>query len=235
MSFLYPSTTSTASGLARIKRVLRSWLGWHIPVGKLSRPFFGFLYTLHVLVRELAAWSIRFLWYEPLFRSQCAIVGKRFQMEQLPYLTGRGTIRIGDGVQLSGKSSFTFSSRYGERPLLEIGDDTFIGHGCALVIGRKISLGKHCLIAAGTRIADFDGHPVDAALRRAGHPCAAESVKPVTVGDDVWIGNGALILKGVTIGDRAIIGARSVVTRDVPPDTIVAGNPARIVKGPPDA
>ena len=51
------------------------------------------------------------------------------------------------------------------------------------------------------------------------------------IGDDVWIGNcGALILKGVTIGDRAIVAARSVVTKDVPPDCVVAGNPARVVK-----
>jgi maltose O-acetyltransferase len=50
------------------------------------------------------------------------------------------------------------------------------------------------------------------------------------IGDDVWVGNGAMILKGVTIGDRAVVAARAVVTKDVPPDTVVAGNPARVVK-----
>jgi maltose O-acetyltransferase len=55
-------------------------------------------------------------------------------------------------------------------------------------------------------------------------------VLPVIIGDDVWIGHGAVILKGVTIGDRAVIGAGAVVTRGVPADTVVAGNPARVVK-----
>ena len=93
-----------------------------------------------------------------------------------------------------------------------------------------MQIGNHCLIAGGVRIADFDGHPLGADERRAGATFAAETVLPVIIGDDVWIGHGAVILKGVNIGDRAVIGARAVVTRDVPADTVVAGNPARVIK-----
>ena len=77
---------------------------------------------------------------------------------------------------------------------------------------------------------DLDGHPLDAERRRNGEPSPAEEIKPVVIGDDVWIGTGAVILKGVTIGDRAVIAARSVVTADVPCDVIVAGNPAKLIR-----
>ena len=81
----------------------------------------------------------------------------------------------------------------------------------------------------GVLIYDQDGHPLDAARRRAGEPSPPESVAPVTLGNDVWVGSGAVILKGVTVGDRAVVAARSVVTKDVPADSVVAGNPARVV------
>jgi acetyltransferase-like isoleucine patch superfamily enzyme len=71
---------------------------------------------------------------------------------------------------------------------------------------------------------------VDAALRREHRPTPCEGIWPVVLGDDVWIGADATILKGVTIGDRAIVGAGAVVTSDVPADTVVAGNPARVIR-----
>src|SRR5207247_2133879 len=90
--------------------------------------------------------------------------------------------------------------------------------------------GRHCLLAAGVRVFDFDGHPLDADRRRRGEPAPADAIRPVTIGDDVWIGTAAMILKGVTIGDRAVIAAGAVVARDVPADVVVAGNPAQVVK-----
>jgi acetyltransferase-like isoleucine patch superfamily enzyme len=137
---------------------------------------------------------------------------------------------IGDDVRLSGKSSIGFASHVAELPVLAIGDATFVGHNCAFLVSTSITIGKHCLLAGGVRLSDFDGHPIDAGQRRANQPTPADTVCPVTVGDDVWIGAGAVVLKGVSIGDRSIIGAGSVVTRDVPPDVVAAGNPARVVK-----
>lgn len=212
------------------RRIGKRLLQLHVPVGRRSGRLFAGLYRLHVLAREGGFFVCRFLWFEPLFRSQCASVGRRFRMEQLPYIVGRGTIHLGDGVQLSGKPSFVFNNRQPTRPVLSVGDDSFIGHGCVFATARRIEIGAHCLIAAGVRIADYDGHPIDPELRRSGASSSAEDVRPVSIGDDVWIGNGALILKGVRIGDRSVIGARSVVTKDVPPDTVVAGHPATIVR-----
>lgn len=213
-----------------LKRFANAVLQFHVPVFGITKPFFAGLYWLHVTIREGVLWCTRFFWYEPLFRSQCAKVGSRFRMEQLPYLMGRGKIFIGDSVSLSGKSSFAFNNRHRDTPELVIGDHTFIGHQCSFRSAESIRIGRHCLIAGSVTIGDYDGHPLDAARRRAGETSPAADVKPVEIGDDVWIGAGAVILKGVTIGSRSIVGTRAVVTKDVPPDTIVAGNPAVVVK-----
>jgi serine acetyltransferase len=213
-----------------VKRLARAVLHWHIPVGPLTRPLFRMLYGLHVAVREGVIWAARFFWFEPLFRSQCVSVGDDFQMESLPYLAGKGRIVVGRGVRLSGKSSFGFSNRLNDLPELLIGDGTFIGHACSFSVASSVRIGRHCLLAGGVRVYDVDGHPYDAARRRANEAFPAENSKPVVIGDDVWIGAQATIVKGVTIGSRSIVGTGAVVTSDVPPDVVVAGNPARVVK-----
>ena len=150
-------------------------------------------------------------------------------MEQLPYIVGHGKIIIGEGVRLSGKPSIGFANRWILSPELFIGDHTFIVHQCSFAIAKSITIGDRCLIAAEVQIQDNDGHPIDA-IRRRDEPCPLESVRPVVIGNDVWIGSRATILKGVTIGARSIVGAQAVVTKDVPPDSIVAGNPARVIR-----
>ena len=216
-----------------VKRAALAVLSFHLPATGVFRVLFGALYHLHVAGREGLIWLLRFFWYEPLFRSQCDAVGRQFQMEQLPYLAGRGSIVIGDGVQLSGKSSIGFSNRAHERPKLSIGDRSYIAHGCSFAVAQSISIGRHCLIAGGVTVRDFDGHPLDAERRRRLEPTPVEAIAPVVIGDDVWIGQGATVLKGVSIGARAIVASQAVVTKNVPADVIVAGNPARIVKSLP--
>ncbi len=90
-------------------------------------------------------------------------------------------------------------------------------------------------MAASVWITDSPGHPVAAKARRSGMPPDASQVRPVVIGDNVWIGRGAVILPGVTVGENSIIGTHSVVTRDVPPNKVVAGSPAKVVSSVPDA
>jgi acetyltransferase-like isoleucine patch superfamily enzyme len=213
-----------------LKRLAKAVLRIHIPVFWLTRPVLVLLYFLHVGLRESLTRTLCFFWYEPLFRSQCAAVGAGFHMEHLPYIHGSGKIVLGDHVSFGGKPAFIFGNRGQATPEVVIGDHTFIGHNTSFVVSSSVRVGKHCLLAGEVRISDYDGHPIDAERRRAGEPAPVESTRPVVIGDDVWIGNNAIILKGVHIGDRSIVGAGAVVARDVPPDVVVAGNPARVVK-----
>jgi len=86
-------------------------------------------------------------------------------------------------------------------------------------------LGRHCQVGPGVQLLTAH-HPLDAAERATG----IEQGLPVTVGDNCWIGGGAILCPGVTVGDRTVIGAGSVVTRDLPADCVAAGNPARVIR-----
>jgi acetyltransferase-like isoleucine patch superfamily enzyme len=213
-----------------LKRIAVSLLTFHIPVNAPTRPLFRLLYLAHVGVRETWIWARRFFWNEPLFRSQCERVGGGFQMEELPYITGSGRIVVGERVRLSGKSSIGFGGRGGPVPELVIGDGSFVGHQCGFHIAHAVRIGRNCLLASGVKVFDIDGHPLDAVRRRAGEPTPPEGIGAVVLEDDVWIGTNAVILKGVTIGARSVVAAGAVVTKDVPADVVVAGNPARMVK-----
>lgn len=211
------------------KGAARAALAFHIPVNAATRPAFGLLYNAHVAGREWLAWALRFFWYEPLFRSRCASVGAGFRMERLPYLAGRGRIEIGARAWLSGKSTIEFSNVHHDEPELVLGEGAFVGHGCVFHVGESVRVGDRTMLAGGVMVFDLDGHPLDAERRRAGEPTPRSGVAPVVIGDDVWIGTGALVLKGVTVGDRAVVAARSVVMGDVPAGAVVAGYPARRV------
>jgi acetyltransferase-like isoleucine patch superfamily enzyme len=93
-------------------------------------------------------------------------------------------------------------------------------------------IGKNVMIAFGTTIMDYDGHPIFQTKEEEEQErdTYGGTAKPITIEDNVWIGFKSTILKGVTIGAGSIVGAYSCVTKDVPPNCMVAGNPARIIK-----
>lgn len=105
-----------------------------------------------------------------------------------------------------------------------MGHHVFVNAGCTFLDGAFIRIGNYTLIGPSVQIYT-PHHPLDYRERRQ----EKEFAYPVTIGDDCWIGGGVIVCPGVTIGDRAVVAAGSVVTKDVPADTLVAGNPA-IVK-----
>jgi len=121
-----------------------------------------------------------------------------------------------------------------------IGDHSFLGKGSRLWVQRSIVIGNFVMIAPSVDVFDNDSHPIDAAGRREDALDIFERKRPmnydrvacadVVIEDDAWIGTKSTILKGVRIGRGAVVAASSVVTRDVEPYTLVAGNPARVIR-----
>lgn len=125
---------------------------------------------------------------------------------------------VGDGVVVRPPFFCDFGSN------IRIGAGAFMNFNCVILDICEVTIGARTQIGPAVQILAAD-HPRDAAQRKA----MLEFGRPVTIGEDVWIGGGALVLPGVTVGDGAIIGAGSVVTRDVPAGATVAGVPARVV------
>jgi maltose O-acetyltransferase len=105
---------------------------------------------------------------------------------------------------------------------ISLGDGVFLNFNCVILDVTTVEIGALTQVGPGVQILAAD-HPRDAESRRAG----LEFGRPVRIGANVWIGGGALLMPGVTVGDDAVIGAGAVVTRDVAPGTTVVGNPAR--------
>lgn len=106
---------------------------------------------------------------------------------------------------------------------LEVGNNVFINYGTSIVAASHVRIGNDCLIGTHVMIMDCDFHDVEDKGWDTGG-------RPVLIEDGVWLGNRSIILKGVTIGRGAVVAAGAVVTRDVPARTVVAGNPARVVR-----
>ncbi len=161
--------------------------------------------------------------------------GRRFRIFGVPILqrVANSEILLGDGLELRStprsnplapRSPCVFATR---RPgaLIRVGVDCGFS-GSVVVAATRIEIGDRVLVGSNATIMDTDFHPLSPQARKN----RAEPItRPIRIEDDVFIGTQAMILKGVTVGRGAVIGAGAVVTRDVPPFTIVAGNPACVV------
>ncbi|HMS82119.1 MAG TPA: acyltransferase [Nitrospira sp.] len=185
------------------------------------------LYYSDHAVRGVARWLVEVFWYAPLFKARCEKVGAGLKLpDGMPYLIGSHLrLRIGENVLIS--RTTIGASKVFDSPLLEIGNNTTIGYGTTISVAKQVIIGNSVLIAPCCIIMDSDDHPIDPVRRLKREPVLAEEVKPVTIGNNVWIGAYCTILKGVTIGDNSVISAHSVIVRDVVPNCIYAGNPAR--------
>lgn len=106
---------------------------------------------------------------------------------------------------------------------ISLGEGTYINFNCSFIDDGKITIGSRTMLGASVTVATV-GHPVAPNMRE--YMYAA----PVVIGDNCWIGAGAVICPGVTIGDNSVIGAGSVVTKDIPPSCVAVGNPCRVIR-----
>jgi maltose O-acetyltransferase len=138
---------------------------------------------------------------------------------------GKGKLIIGDNCNLWAHKECNEFLTFDKNAVIRIGEGCRI-NGATIQSKKSVTIGKNCLVGSAMLI-DTDFHSTDYRHRND-----AEFVKskPIVVGDDVWIGGQAAVLKGVTIGDKSVVGFRAVVTKDVPEKVVVAGNPAVVVK-----
>ncbi len=168
------------------------------------------------------------------FKKWCEI-GENFAIKSCSncFADKPGNIKIGNNCEILGT---LFSMDNGK---IEIGDYTEIRDSSFIGAVESVKIGSYVIISNHIKIYDNNNHPTDPETRKemckngfygdAWRWTYAER-KPVVIEDNVWIGEGSTILKGVTIGEGSIIGCNSVVTKDVPPYSIAAGNPAKVVK-----
>lgn len=167
----------------------------------------------------------RYLWRRTLTRS-----GRRWSTD--------GPVFFGRGLELqTGKQAQIKFGRWvwvGDRTKIrchegevEIGEKTVFGQECTISAYQRVRIGAECVIADRTMFIDFDHGVVDVE-----RPIRDQGIykEDVVVGSNVWIGYGATVLRGVRVGDNAVIGTNSVVTKDVPANAVVGGVPARVLR-----
>lgn len=166
----------------------------------------------------LAVWRAR--WY--LRGAQ--VLGPYTRVWGRVHVRNQGRMHIGDHTRLIGTIT-PIELGTGSVGCLEIGDDVFINYGSSIAAMESIRIGARCLIGTYTIILDNNFHRIEPEWRDE-MPDSA----PVVLEENVWLGARAIVLPGVTIGHDSVVGAGSVVTRSIPPRSLAAGVPARVLK-----
>jgi acetyltransferase-like isoleucine patch superfamily enzyme len=185
---------------------------------------------------ELWRW-LAYPWVRLVFALNGIVWGKGWRCYGVPVIQRHRQSRMSFGPGLQLRSSLRSNPLGPNRPVfittwqpgavLEIGAN-FGMTGGTLCAAEKIAIGNNVAVGANTTIVDTDFHPLDPTERRL-RPAEAKTA-PIFIEDDVFIGMNCLILKGVRLGQGSVVGAGSVVTKDVPPGSIVAGNPAQVIR-----
>ena len=210
-----------------VYRVGKSVRGMHLPA---IRPLGALLFHGRGLWRTFWSLATSRLIYEQMLRYRCQVHGRVAMDGDMPLVYGPGDIVIGDGVIISNRNTWIVGLKVYPDAKLEIGDRVTLGYMNLISVAKSVRIGNDCLFAGEVKILDNNSHSLDYMQRRANAPLEPEDVAPVVIEEDVWIGTNCMVLKGVTIGRGAVIAAGAVVTKDVPPFTVAAGNPARVIK-----
>ncbi|HVF04194.1 MAG TPA: acyltransferase [Frankiaceae bacterium] len=145
--------------------------------------------------------------------------GRAIARGRLPVVHADGRIVLGRGFSTrSAQARVEIGAGVGGE--LVVGDGVFLNQGANVFAAVSVRIGDHTRLADHATVYDTDFHPVGPGAKREA---------PVVIGRNVWVGRSAVVLPGVTIGDHAVVAAGAVVTKDVPPRSVVAGNPARVV------
>jgi acetyltransferase-like isoleucine patch superfamily enzyme len=182
-----------------------------------------FMRANHMLNRRYARLIVRWLWLKLRYRSRLQTDGLCFICPEVQLEIGRGaTLRIGRWAWLGHGCKIRVHE--GE---VAIGAKTVMGQECTISAYQHVSIGRECILADRVMLIDFD-HGVTEVER----PIRLQGIykRDVRVGHNVWIGYGACVLRGVSIGENSVVGTNSVVPKDVPANAVVGGVPARVIR-----
>ncbi len=163
---------------------------------------------------------LRAWWY----LRQADVLGERARVWGHPIITKNGILEVGTRLRLVATVART-ELAIGPEGHLVIGDEVFINYGSSIAAQQRVEIGNHCSLGTYVLIMDNDFHQVDPELRNV-----LPAAQPIILEDNVWLGARVIVLKGVRIGRDSVIGAGSVVTRDIPPYSVAAGVPARVIR-----
>ena len=160
------------------------------------------------------------------------VIGKRNRLGVPLRVNGRGSVKIGSGnrfgygmAPMLGSGTILIQARTPQASIT-IGERNATSNNISIVSINSIAIGNDCRIGDLVAIYDSDSHEINPATRNR----SAGKNAPVRIGNNVWLGSRVMVLKGVTIGDNSVIAAMSVVTKSVPPNTLAAGIPAKVIR-----
>ncbi|HEX3911435.1 MAG TPA: acyltransferase [Solirubrobacteraceae bacterium] len=182
-----------------------------------------FMRANHMLDRRYVRLIVRWLWLKLRYRGRLKTDGLCFICPQVKLEIGRhATLRIGRWAWVGHGSKIRVHE--GE---VEIGAKTVMGQECTISAYQHVSIGRECILADRVMLIDFD-HGVTEVDR----PIRLQGIykRDVRVGPNVWIGYGACVLRGVSVGENSVVGTNSVVPKDVPANAVVGGVPARVIR-----
>jgi len=170
--------------------------------------------------------------YTWLLRGEAAHIGKN-SVVYPPFHSSGGirTLYIGDNICIHAGGWIDTATEYGKEKFdseLKIGDGTYVGHRCHIIVCDKMKIGRNVTIADNVYITDNSHGFEDISCGVMSQPLKIPG--PVIIEDEVWIGERVCIMPNVTIGKHCVIGANSVVTKDIPPYSVAIGIPARVIK-----
>jgi len=224
-NWLKSGNSPLASKLFKVAKAIRYYNGPSFPW------FYRVVWSLHHNIKNLWLELTRMFYYTPMFKSQLKSAPDSVLLYGgMPLILGQLDIEVDEDSRISGATTFAGRSVAKTTPLLKIGKNCDIGWQTGISVGSRVIIGDNVRIAGRSTISGFPGHPLNAERRAAGEPEDDHQVGDIILQNDVWLATGVNVMAGVTIGHGTIVASGSVVTKDLPPNVLAGGVPAKVIR-----
>jgi len=189
------------------------------------------LYRLHRIVIHVIHELLRIFYYTPIFKSQLVSKARGLYLYGgIPAMLGSLEITMGKNVELAARTTLAGRTLSQPTPKLNIGDDVVIGWHSKISVGSEVNIGEKSYLAGGCHLVGYPGHALDPEARWQRQPDLDTQCGKISIGKNVWLGSNVTVLAGVEVGENTVVGAGSIVTKDLPPNVLAGGVPARVIR-----